>query len=269
MSADYVNFNLSLDGPVARIGLLPFGSGTRDGQPVDPHWELAELLNRLQYDNAVRVIVMSGADGESFLAPKPSHGAAAGPVHRSPEWLWKVATGIVRTQELMAKLDKPIVAAIKGDAIGIGSSLLFGADIIVAREDARVADVHMGMGETEPYHWTTGVVPGDGGCSLLPLFLSPPLAKEFLMLARSFDAAELARMGAINYALPLDKVDGRVGEIVAALLRRPAFALAWTKRVANMHVVEQLHRTLDAGVAYELVNMLQYVAEGKEAHALE
>ena len=269
MSTDYANFTFLMDGSVARVGLLPFGSGIRNGEPVDPHWELAELLNRLQYDNSVRVVVMSGADGESFLAPKPSEGGSAGPVYRSPAWLWKVATGIIRLQELMAKLDKPIVAAIKGDAIGIGSSLLFAADIIVAREDARVADVHMGMGETEPYHWSTGVVPGDGGCSLLPLFLSPPLAKEFLMLARSFDAAELARMGAINYALPMEEVDQRVEEIVAALLRRPAYALAWTKRVANMHVVDQLHRTLDAGVGYELINMLQYVAEGGEARSLE
>ena len=269
MPSDFVNFVLAIDGPVARIGLLPFGTAFRDGEPVDPHWELAELLNHLQYDNKIRVVVMTGADGESFLAPRPSQGGTSGPAYRSPAWLWKVATGIVRVQELMAKLDKPIVAAIKGDAIGIGSSLLFGADIIIAREDARVADVHMGMGETEPFHWTTGVVPGDGGCSLLPLFLSPPLAKEYLMLARSFDAAELARLGAINYALPAADVGARVEEIVAALLKRPAFALAWTKRVANMHVVDQLHRTLDAGVAYELINMLQYVAEGGDAATLD
>jgi hypothetical protein len=48
-----------------------------------------------------------------------------------------------------------------------------------------------------------------------------------------------------------------VDDIVARLLKRSAYALAWTKRIANRHVVEQLNRTLDAGAAYEMVNFLQ------------
>lgn len=258
------NFEVTKDGQVATVRCLPFGSA-----PVEPHWELASRLADLQFDNSVRVVVLRGADDNSFLAPAPAGPGPRGPVARTPEWMWKVSTGIVRIHELLATLDKPVVAAVTGDAIGIGCSLMFGADLIVARRDARIADVHMGMGETTPYHWTTGVVPGDGGVSLLPLFLGPALAKEFLMLARPFTADELERRGVINYAVAPEEVGPTVDGLVEALLRRPAFALAWTKRVANQHLIEQLHRTLDAGVAYEMVNMLQYVAEKGDSFSFE
>ena len=257
------SFDVTQKGQVVQIRCLPFGSGSRE-----PHWELAIILNRIQYDNSVRVVVIRGGDDETFMAPRPAGPGKRGPVYRDPKWLWKVSTGIVRVHELMATLDKPVVAAVHGDAIGIGASLLFASDLVVAWEGARIADVHMGMGETEPYHWTTGVVPGDGGVSLVPLFLPPPLAKEFLMLARPFSAAELAALGVINHAVARDQVTAKTEELVAALLRRPAYALAWTKRMANKHVVEQLNRTLDGGVAYELINMLQYVAEGRDTFEL-
>lgn len=73
----------------------------------------------------------------------------------------------------MAELDQPIVAEVSGDAIALGASIVFACDLIIAREDARIADNHLGMGEVNPYAVRFGVVPGDGGATLLPLFMSP------------------------------------------------------------------------------------------------
>ena len=58
----------------------------------------------------------------------------------------------------MAEIEKPIVARVNGDAIGFGQSLMFASDIIVAREDVRIADMHMGMGEVEPFGPPYGIV---------------------------------------------------------------------------------------------------------------
>ena len=58
--------------------------------------------------------------------------------------------GIVRCYMTMAEIEKPIVARVNGDAIGLGQSLMFGCDIIVAREDAKISDVHLGMGTVVP-----------------------------------------------------------------------------------------------------------------------
>jgi enoyl-CoA hydratase/carnithine racemase len=126
----------------------------------------------------------------------------------------------------------------------------------VAQEDAVFMDHHMG-GPIPGRDRFFSNVPGDGGCALIPLFMTPCKAKEYLMLAKPYTAAELERMGLINYAVPATALDAKVEELTRGLLARGAFALAWTKRLANRHVVEQLNRVLDAGVGYEMVAFLQ------------
>ncbi len=227
---------------------------------ADIHWELGRLFSDLRNENSVRVVVLTGArDGRFVTAPLTTvYTSDEGRKERNdPTRHWKVFTGIVRCHEAMAALEKPIVARINGDAIGFGSSLMLACDLIVARSDARIADMHMGMGEVAPYGPPYGIVPGDGGLSLVPLYLTPAKAKEYLMLAKEYSGDELAKLNVINYAVPLAELDSVVDDMVARLLKRSAYALAWTKRIANRHVVAQLNMTLDAGAAYELVNFHQ------------
>ena len=156
----------------------------------------------------------------------------------------------------MTEIEKPIVGKINGDAVGFGQSLAFGCDIIVAAQNARFVDHHMGMDEVEGFEREFSIVPGDGGLGLLPLFMSPARAKEYLMLAREYRADELERLGIINYAVPPGELDAKVDEIVARLLKRSAYALAWTKRVANRRVAQHLNLTLDAAAAYEMLTLV-------------
>jgi enoyl-CoA hydratase/carnithine racemase len=158
-------------------------------------------------------------------------------------------------------MEKPVVARVNGDAMGFGQSLALAADLIVAVEDARFVDMHLGIGHVERDGETIGpdygIVPGDGGCSLVPMYMPPALAKESLLLAREFTAVELEEMGVINYAVEADRLDGKVAELVDALLERSPHALAWSKRVANRHLADQLNRTLDAGIGYEIATFLE------------
>ena len=82
------------------------------------------------------------------------------------------------------------------------------------------------------------------------------------MLGRVFTAQELADMHLINGVVPAEELDAHVAHVVERLLQRPAYALAWTKRVVNRAVVDQLNRTLDAGVGYEMVTFLQAERQG-------
>jgi enoyl-CoA hydratase/carnithine racemase len=84
------------------------------------------------------------------------------------------------------------------------------------------------------------------------------------MLARGFTAEELEERGVINYAVEADKLDGVVADLVKRLLARPAYPLAWAKRVANKHVIHQLNLTLDAGVGYQMIGMAQLEMQGWE-----
>lgn len=270
--SEWVNFDLQIADRVARILIRRPAEEVAKGRRADPHWELYEILNQLRVDNSVRVVVISGArDGEFWVPMPPVGDGGAGHMRQDSKRLWKASTAIVRLHQTMAELDRPIVAKVNGDALALGSSIMFACDLIVAREDARIADTHLGMGEVEPYRgsMTMGVLPGDGGASLLPLAMSPYRAKEYLMLAREYTGADLAQLGIINAAVAAEDLDEEVERLVAALLRRPAFALAWTKRVANKHVVDQLNHTLDPAIAYELVNMYEVMVQGEQSFDLE
>ncbi len=260
------HYRVSVAGQVATIELvdaedLPAGAAT-----VEPHWELAQLLWKVAFDDSIRVVVLSGSEA-GFLCRKP---AADGrePGQREPHWVWRVSTGIIRMHYAIALLDKPVVAKVTGDALGIGSSLVFASDLVVAREDVRIIDNHLGMGEASPFGLRMGAVPGDGGAALAPMHFSPMRAKEYLMLARAYTARELADLGIINWALPGAEVAAKVDELVAALLRRPAYALAWTRRIASKPQLDRLNASIDSGIAHMLLNRLEFVQEGHDFHEL-
>lgn len=224
---------------------------------------LANLLDALRADDSVRVIVLHRGGA--------NHGGNSTQHYNSHEWqdhhndpahIWKTFSGIVRMHEAMAAIEKPIVVQVDGNIIGGGCWIALSGDLIVAREDALFGDHHLAMGAFAPVGPPFGLVPGDGGTALAPLFFAPTIAKEMLMLGKSFTAKELAAQGVINYAVPAAELDAKVADIVQRLLDRPAYPLAWCKRAVNRHVVEQLNRTLDAGAGYEMIGLSQLERQG-------
>lgn len=264
MSADFDRIKLIRDGQVGTIIIRAWWKDETDVEDiVDPtqgllHWEIADAVEALRRDNDIKVIVLTG-QGDSFQKPPSElYDSDAGQSNRNdPRRVWKIFNGVIRGHQAMAECEKPIVARVNGDAIGYGMSLALASDIIVAREDARIIDHHMGMGEIEGLGAEYGFVTGDGGSALVPLYMPPPLAKEFLMLAKPYTAEDLSEMNLINYAVPPNEMDDKVIDIVNRLLDRSAYALAWTKRTANRRVVDHLNKTLDSAAAYEMVNFLQ------------
>jgi enoyl-CoA hydratase len=253
---DYRACTLEIKDQVATVTIL--APKHLKGGTSDLHWELGELFSSLRGDNSVRVIVLTGSDGQ-FYVPREKDfykSAAARAYLTEPHGAWTTFTGVLRTHSAMAEIEKPIIAKVNGHAIGFGSSLVFACDLIVAVEDAIIADMHLGMGEIPEGGPEYGIVPGDGGASLLPLFLSPTVAKEYLMLAQRYTAADLAAHKIINYAVPATELDFKINDLVVRLLKRPSYALAWTKRIVNRRIVDALNSSLDAGVAYEMINFL-------------
>jgi enoyl-CoA hydratase len=251
---EYKTLRVSIENQVATVVIdheLDQRWGSEPG--FSSHWEFADAMEALRADNGVRVVVITG-----------SHGYFKSLRHDSLEWRerhvadvsqrWLTFTGLIRWHQAMAEMEKPIVAKVNGHATTSGQSIAFASDIIVARRDAIFMDNHMVQrhGDT-----SFSLVPGDGGAALIPLYMSPAKAKEYLMLSKPYTGAELAEMGLINYAVEPEELDAKVDEIVRQLLERGAYALAWTKRAVNRRIVEQLNQTLDAAAAYEMVNFMQ------------
>jgi enoyl-CoA hydratase/carnithine racemase len=256
---DYKTVSIERKDQVATVTFVPGGGG-------NVHWELGCLFSDLREDNSVRVIVLTGSGANFNIAgPKTMFDDPAWIAKsRDPAVSWHTYTGIIRCHQAMAEIEKPIIARVNGDAIGFGQSVMFSCDFIIAREDAVIMDHHMGgvfMGNYGGVEKVGGhdyaSVPGDGGCALVPLFMTPCKAKEYLMLAQPYTAAELAKQGIINYAVPAAELDAKVDDIVKRLLARGAYALARTKRLCNRSVVDHLNLVLDAAAGYALATALQ------------
>jgi enoyl-CoA hydratase len=267
---DYRALKVAVDDQTAVIRMRPLSEALLLDPPADVHVEMPDVLEELRRDDRVRVVVITGAsDGEFLVPPGPDYYTSVHAAARlaDPYGAWRVGQGVTRCCQVMAEIEKPIIAKVNGDAIGFGQSLVFLSDLIVAREDAVISDVHLGMGEVTTRDGSAaglpfGVVPGDGAGAVVPLFMPPTQAKEYLMLSARRTARELAAMNIVNRAVPLAELDDVTDEFIRSLLARSAFALAWTKRVLNRHVVSQLNLTLDASIANEQLNFAQIRALG-------
>ena len=248
--SSFVSAKVTCAEQVATVEIVPYGP---ELESRDRHWEMGELFSRMRGDNSIRVVVLTG-QGEDFLVPPARVAPGSTRGYTDPQVAWNIFTGLIRCHEAMALMEKPIVAKVNGNAIGFGANLVFASDLIVMSTSARIADHHLAMGDVPGVDLAFGVVPGDGGLARMPTIMTPVRAKEYLMLAREFSPAELEAMGAINYAVTPDELTPRIDEMVAALLRRPAYSLAWTKRLANKAIIAHLNSVLDAAAAYEMVD---------------
>jgi enoyl-CoA hydratase/carnithine racemase len=142
----------------------------------------------------------------------------------------------------MLEVEQPIIGAINGDAVGLGASVALNCDIVVANERARFADTHVK---------NLGVVAGDGGTVAWPLMMGIHKAKEYLLTGDLLLAADAAKFGFINYALPGDEVMPKAREIALRLANMPPWPVRWTKTVINKIVRERLNLTMDSALALE------------------
>ena len=160
------------------------------------------------------------------------------------------------------------MARVNGDTIGLGQAFFWGCDIIIAREDAIISDVHTGMqtvidsnGEVRGFPWA--VTPGDGAQSFLAMFMPPTLMKEYLFTSPVWSMKKLEQMNIVNYAVPMSELNAKVDEMVEKLLKRPPSVLAHAKRVAQKRLIENWNLHQDLAIAYERLDFFNHAAQGR------
>lgn len=212
----------------------------------DFHEELRDIWLDLGNDYEVDVIVLTGA-GRAFCAggdvrDMRDKDAAFG-AGRSIEPLAVMNAEARRVAGHMLDVEQPIIAAVNGDAFGLGSSLVLLSDIVVMAEDARFADTHVNI----------GLVAGDGGAALLPLVVGPMRAKELLLTGARIDGRRALELGIANYAVPTHEVLPKAMELATTLADGAPLAIRWTKYAVNKWLKQVVEQVFDLAMALELV----------------
>jgi enoyl-CoA hydratase/carnithine racemase len=140
----------------------------------------------------------------------------------------------------VAKIGKPVVAAITGYALGGGLELALCADFRVAGQSAKVGQPEILL----------GVIPGAGGTQRLPRLIGPARAKDIVFTGRFVGAAEALAIGLVDQVVPDDQVHQAAVELVARYATGPAVAL----RAAKQAIDEGLDVDLDTGLEIERLN---------------
>lgn len=193
---------------------------TKNAFTAEMHTQFSNLFHEIRSDD-VRVVVLTGAgDYFSIAADLDWYGGID-----SDEWLRLMREAKWIVQDMLA-LPQPLVVAMNGDAMGLGSSLVSMADFVIAAQGARLGDHHAGM----------GLVCGDGGAMTYPFSMGMQRAKEFFMLGREFGVEELHAMGVVTRVVPRAQLEAEVDDVVASLLKVPKEALEWTKATLNRMV---------------------------------
>lgn len=215
---------------------------------VDPvlHYDLETVWAVLQADPAVNVIILTGA-GRAFSAGGDIKELLS---RRGTDWgRVKAFTATSRARNIVdgiLRVRKPIIAAVNGDAMGIGATLALICDISVMSTTATIGDTHVRV----------GLVAGDGGTSIWPLLVGVNKAKEFLMRGRVVNGQEAFDMGLVNHAVAADAVMDEAQKIARELNRLPPLAVQWSKVSANAILKQQVNLAFDSGIAFEALSLL-------------
>jgi enoyl-CoA hydratase len=243
---------------------------------IEVHTAIAIALEELRFDPEVRIVVITGAQDEEFyVAPKASHYTVEKfqkrlglpPEQGRPSEHRAKFRRTANYIELLLNYEKPIIARVNGDVIRAGQSVMWGCDMIIAREDAVIADVHTGMGEVIDRHGVNigfpwAVNPGDGAMAFAQMNFSSYKYKEYQMLSPTYTARELADMNIFNYAVPADQLDDKVDEIVQRLLARPQAVLERARKLMQKPIVVQANLQHDLSTAYEMLDFSMHRAAG-------
>jgi enoyl-CoA hydratase len=216
------------------------------------HWELTQVWRVVDADERTRVAVITGA-GRAFSA-----GGDLEMVDKQIKNFKAVANIMKEAAEVVysiVNMEKPVVSAINGVAVGAGLAVALMADVSIIAEDARFTDGHIRL----------GVGAGDHAAIVWPLLCGMAKAKYYLLTCDFIDGKEAERIGLVSLAVPKEQLMDKAMEVATKLATGPQYAVRWTKRALN-NWIRMAGPIFDNSLALEMLNFFDDdVAEGAKA----
>jgi enoyl-CoA hydratase/carnithine racemase len=192
-----------------------------------------ECLEAAKADDNVRVIIVTGK-GDTFCSGGDIRDMADGKLKSwdMKRFLWDGVHRIVLTLE---DLDKPVIAAINGAAMGAGMDMAIMCDLRVCSDKAKLAESYIMM----------GLIPGDGGAYFLPRLTGVSKALELLFTGDVLTPEEALQMGIVNRVVSHDRLMEETMKLAEKIAGKPPVAIRMMKRAVYQGLTSTLKAHLD------------------------
>ena len=186
----------------------------RNAITVAMYGALAEAIEQAASDPSVRVIAISG-EGQDFVAGNDLADFLEAVPRDSDE------IAVWRFLRALATCETPLVAAVHGNCVGIGTTMLLHCDLVIAEEGARFSLPFVDL----------ALVPEAASSLLLPRLAGRRRAARYLLLGEAFGVDEALDIGLASHRAGRGELADELARVVAALLAKPADALRATQRL--------------------------------------
>ncbi|HEY3523463.1 MAG TPA: enoyl-CoA hydratase-related protein [Candidatus Limnocylindrales bacterium] len=210
--------------------------------------QLVEVLEALDADEDCRCIVITGAGDRAFAAGADiKEMAAATPVSLA------TANSFARWERIRA-IRTPLIAAVRGFALGGGDELAMACDMIVAGDDAQFGQPEIRI----------GIMPGAGGTQRLTRAVGKARAMEMILTGRPIDAREAERIGLVTRVVPAEATVESALELAATIAALPPLAV----RAAKEAIERAFELPLGAGLEFERRNFYLLFASEDQSEGM-
>lgn len=194
--------------------------------------ELAEAFDEIAHDDEIAVVVLTG-EGRSFvagadIAEMSTKNAGEG------KRFGQIGAAVFRQIEL---LEKPVIAAVNGFALGGGCELAMACDIRIASAKAKFGQPEVGL----------GITPGFSGTQRLPRLVGPGKAKELIYTAAVIHAEEACRIGLVNKVVEPEALMDECMAMARTIAEKAPLAVRYAKEAINRGI----ETDIETGIALE------------------
>lgn len=215
---------------------------------ADMYTALADAMEEAERDSSVRVLLLHGK-GDAFTAGNDLQDFLQKP------WKGQAQPPAVRFIHAVAHANKPVIAAVHGLVVGVGTTILLHCDLVYAAEDTRFMMPFINL----------GIVPEAASTVLLPALIGRQRASELFMLATPLSAQRAFEIGMVNAVLASDNLLPTAMKSAQTLAEKPAAALRATKDLMKRAYHAEVERALREEV--EIISERLESAEAREALA--
>jgi len=198
--------------------------------------DLEAAIDELARDEEIRALILTGS-GNSFVAGADIKEMMAQSLDQSREYTRYGQEVFSKIQQL----DKPVIAAVNGFALGGGCELALACDIIIASEKAKFGLPEVGL----------GIHPGFGGTQRLPRLIGKARAKELIFTGNHYSAQDAYNMGLVNKVVNAGDLLSEAKNMAKTIAYKGPVAIKLAKNAIN----RGMETTLDDGLNIELDNI--------------